>query len=536
MNVYKPRYKIAFQAKSKIWPYKDSRLRRFFNIRGRKLVRRGFFKRYVVVFNNMKWTIARRYIRPYMRRRKAVRRRFRNAFYTKQQLRAFHGKIKEEKFRNFFKKYLTHGVNRNMSFFAALERRLDIFLFRMRLLPTIFACHQYIMHHGVILNKGNEHCPSALVRPGDTLTITTEHWKALYFYLRERIMYRVHGKQRMLRRKYMKLKKKTWWTRSVLRASSLIFYIWRKRRYLDVFLIERRARFFDLFNTLQKQFISLCRMEDPDFFSGIKKTSPFAEKWLQIHSQFARVYLNYKKFIYLEKLRRKFFYLQWIKFKSKFIKLSKFLNKKKKSSNVLKSINLRNRNKQMYTHFIYLLKSISTTYLNWLSLTLQLRLEELNFYTFLFISLKEYDIKTKIKINKIIKQRKNFLILQAAYMRKNIITYYQLFFRRFFRFETRKSFYKEISIQPDTKKLPIKKRVPNGNILTYFLIRRRFRIRRSKKIPRLKQVHWAIPKYIYFDIRTLRAVFLYSPDIKEIHYSFKCSLPKIVSFYKSLAL
>jgi len=129
MNIYKPRYKIAFQAKNKIWPYKDSRLRRFFNIRGRKLVRRGFFKRYVVVLNNMKWTIARRYIRPYMRRRKAARRRFRNAFYTKQQLRAFHGKIKEEKFRNFFKKYLTHGVNRNLSFFAALERRLDIFFF-----------------------------------------------------------------------------------------------------------------------------------------------------------------------------------------------------------------------------------------------------------------------------------------------------------------------------------------------------------------------------------------------------------------------
>jgi len=70
-NVYKPRYKIAFQAKNKIWPYKSSRLRRFFNIRGRKLVRRGKFKREVVVFNNMKWTIARRYIRPHMRRRKA---------------------------------------------------------------------------------------------------------------------------------------------------------------------------------------------------------------------------------------------------------------------------------------------------------------------------------------------------------------------------------------------------------------------------------------------------------------------------------
>jgi len=88
-NIYKPRYKIAFQAKSKIWPYKNSRLRRFFNIRGRKLVRRGLFKRYFLVFNNMKWTIARRYIRPYMKKRRPLRRRFRNVFYSKQQLRAF---------------------------------------------------------------------------------------------------------------------------------------------------------------------------------------------------------------------------------------------------------------------------------------------------------------------------------------------------------------------------------------------------------------------------------------------------------------
>jgi len=533
MNVYKPRYKIAFQAKSKIWPYKDSRLRRFFNIRGRKLVRRGFFKRYVVVFNNMKWTIARRYIRPYMRRRKAVRRRFRNAFYTKQQLRAFHGKIKEEKFRNFFRKYLTHGVNRNMSFFAALERRLDIFLFRMRLLPTIFACHQYIMHHGVILNKGIERCPSAVVRPGDTLTISAAHWKALYYYLQERIMYRVYGKQRMLRRKYTKLKKKTWWTRSVLRASSLVFYIWRKRRYLDIFLIERRKRFLKLFRTLYKQFHFLLRLDDPEY---VKKNATLIENLWLIHAQFSRLYAKYKKFNYLEKIRRKFFYAQWFKFKSKFAKVSNLGKQKKINSNELKSLSLRTRNKQMYTHFIYLLKSISSTYLNWLSLMLQLRLEELNYYNLLFISLKEHDIQTKVNFNKIIKQRKKFLILQSAYIRKNIITYYQLFFRRFFRFETRKSFYKQVSVQPDLKKPPVTKRVANGNILTYFLMRRRFRIRRSKRIPRLKQVHWAIPRYIHFDVRTLRAVFLYSPDAHEIHYSFKCSLPKIVSFYKSLAL
>jgi len=64
-----------------------------------------------------------------MRRRKAVRRRFRNAFYNKQQLRAYFGQIQEEKFRNFFKKYVTTGTLRNSSFFTVLERRLDVFFF-----------------------------------------------------------------------------------------------------------------------------------------------------------------------------------------------------------------------------------------------------------------------------------------------------------------------------------------------------------------------------------------------------------------------
>jgi len=53
-NVYKPRFKIAFQAKSKIWAYKNSRLRHFFSIRGRRLFRGGFFRRNVIVANTLK--------------------------------------------------------------------------------------------------------------------------------------------------------------------------------------------------------------------------------------------------------------------------------------------------------------------------------------------------------------------------------------------------------------------------------------------------------------------------------------------------
>lgn len=110
-----------------------------------------------------------------MRRRNALRRRFRDSFYNKQQLRLFHGKFKEQAFRKFFKRYLISTVDRNRSFFAALERRVDIFFFRMRLLPTIFACHQYIHHYGILINRKVEHSPNALLSAGSIVSIQKEH-------------------------------------------------------------------------------------------------------------------------------------------------------------------------------------------------------------------------------------------------------------------------------------------------------------------------------------------------------------------------
>jgi len=210
-NVYKPRYKIAFQAKSKIWPYKNSRLRRFFNIRGRKLVRRGLFKRYFLVFNNMKWTIARRYIRPYMQKRRALRRKYRNVFYSKQQLRAFYGIQKEEIFRNFFKKFLSGAKGRNNMFAIALERRADMVLFRLRFLPTIYACNQFVHHFGLNINGKKEYSANALIIPGDIITFEKAQWSPFVEYLFERLYWRVYGLNVWKRRQFKALRKKIWW-------------------------------------------------------------------------------------------------------------------------------------------------------------------------------------------------------------------------------------------------------------------------------------------------------------------------------------
>ncbi len=209
-NFYKPRYKIAYQAKSKVWPYKNSRLRRFFNIRGRKLVRRGLFKRIVLVFNKMKWTIARRYIRPFMKKRRPISRKFKTAFYSKQQLRAFYGKEKEEVFRNFFKSFSGGVKNRGRIFITGIESRADVFLYRLRFLPTIYACRQFIHYFGLRINRGLQHAPSTRVLPGDIVSFKKEYWYIFRYSLEDRLYWRVFGLNIWKKRERKRLRKKLW--------------------------------------------------------------------------------------------------------------------------------------------------------------------------------------------------------------------------------------------------------------------------------------------------------------------------------------
>ncbi len=53
-NIYKPRYSLAYLAKSKVWPYKDSYLRRFYALRARRVQRGGLFRRCVLVATSRK--------------------------------------------------------------------------------------------------------------------------------------------------------------------------------------------------------------------------------------------------------------------------------------------------------------------------------------------------------------------------------------------------------------------------------------------------------------------------------------------------
>jgi ribosomal protein S4 len=70
-----------------------------------------------------------------------------------------------------FKKHIMRLASQSDSFFVTLESRLDRVFFRMRLLPTVFSCHQYIHYNGLEVNSKLEKSPSSLINVGDMISV-----------------------------------------------------------------------------------------------------------------------------------------------------------------------------------------------------------------------------------------------------------------------------------------------------------------------------------------------------------------------------
>ncbi len=221
INQFKPRYKLSHLTKTKIWPYKDGYLRGFYRIRSKKIKPKGIFKKTVRVAKNRKWTEARNFFRPdsisigkklifgksAFGRPKAVARRYNNLFYIKQKLYKFHGKIKEKSFKIIFKTHIIQMSTKTDSFYSVLESRMNIVFFRIRLLPTIFACHQFIQYNGLEVNNKLEISPNSQIKVGDMITVPEQAWINFYWNVYYRLYYRRWGLYVFKRRLIKKIKK-----------------------------------------------------------------------------------------------------------------------------------------------------------------------------------------------------------------------------------------------------------------------------------------------------------------------------------------
>ena len=217
---YKPRHYIPFITKSKLCLYKNSFLRGIYSIRARYIKRTGNFKRIVRVATNIKWIEIRRKFNPVSKiafnytsirsgnttygRPSIFKRRYRDNFYKKQQYRLFYGKITENTLRRIIKNHKIVVKAQTSAFFSLLESRLDMMFFRIRLLPTIYSCHQFIHHFGLELNNKKENCPQIQVKVGDIVTISPVFWQYMYTLIFNRIYWRRWGRfirgRRLLKR------------------------------------------------------------------------------------------------------------------------------------------------------------------------------------------------------------------------------------------------------------------------------------------------------------------------------------------------
>lgn len=60
------------------------------------------------------------------------------------------------------------------SFYSILESQIDTTLFRMRVLPTIFAANQLVRVAGVEVNNKQSNNPRLVLKPGDVVSFPVD--------------------------------------------------------------------------------------------------------------------------------------------------------------------------------------------------------------------------------------------------------------------------------------------------------------------------------------------------------------------------
>ena len=90
---------------------------------------------------------------------------------AKQQLRGYYGNINEKQFRRIYAEAVLARGDTSEQLIGLLERRLDIVIYRMLFVPTVFAARQLISHGHVMVNCRRVNIPSYRLREGDAVEV-----------------------------------------------------------------------------------------------------------------------------------------------------------------------------------------------------------------------------------------------------------------------------------------------------------------------------------------------------------------------------
>ena len=93
---------------------------------------------------------------------------------AKQELKGYYGNISEKQFRKYYAEAVRRRGDTSENLIAILERRLDIVVYRMKFVPTVFSARQLVNHGHVRVNGRRVNIPSYLVRDGDVIELRSK--------------------------------------------------------------------------------------------------------------------------------------------------------------------------------------------------------------------------------------------------------------------------------------------------------------------------------------------------------------------------
>lgn len=89
----------------------------------------------------------------------------------KQKLKGYYGNITEKQFRLTFAEAARRSGDTSENLIGLLESRLDAVVYRLNLVPTVFASRQIINHKHITVNGKVVNIPSFRCKPGDVIQI-----------------------------------------------------------------------------------------------------------------------------------------------------------------------------------------------------------------------------------------------------------------------------------------------------------------------------------------------------------------------------
>src|ERR1700755_2162869 len=90
---------------------------------------------------------------------------------AKQKLKGYYANLGERQFRRLYEEAVRRRGDTGDNLVELLERRLDVVVYRMKLVPTPFAARQLVNHGHVRVNGRRVTIPSYSVRDGDTIEL-----------------------------------------------------------------------------------------------------------------------------------------------------------------------------------------------------------------------------------------------------------------------------------------------------------------------------------------------------------------------------